>query len=330
MSGLNNYMKTDKLGEGTYGVVYKAKHTVTGEIVALKKIRLEGEDEGVPGTALREVSLLKELQHPNIVRWGGLRRSSLPVALAHASIARLRTPASLAGARAARRACARSRARARSAARAARRLKDVFYGDNKLYLSFEFCDYDLKKYMKANGNKLPTMEVKVRARASGRASARTRTCARDAEPRHRVVRRARRSWCSPSCIRSCAGSSGATRIASSTGARRAAVGFARARLRVVEPCALAGARVHGAACTLRCPSSRAVALTLVIRAGMRRAALHPRVPAPPGPARPGCRLQRPQAAEHFDRPDAWDAQAGRLWARARLHHPPPHLHARGA
>ena len=116
MSGLNNYMKTDKLGEGTYGVVYKAKHTVTGEIVALKKIRLEGEDEGVPGTALREVSLLKELQHPNIVRWGGLRRSSLPVALAHASIARLRTPASLAGARAARRACARARARARRAA----------------------------------------------------------------------------------------------------------------------------------------------------------------------------------------------------------------------
>ncbi|KAJ1633309.1 cell division control protein 2 2 [Pavlovales sp. CCMP2436] len=107
MSGLANYMKTDKLGEGTYGVVYKAKHTVTGEIVALKKIRLEGEDEGVPGTALREVSLLKELQHPNIVR-----------------------------------------------------LKDVFYGDNKLYLSFEFCDYDLKKYMKANGNKLATMEVK--------------------------------------------------------------------------------------------------------------------------------------------------------------------------
>ena len=48
------------------------------------------------------------------------------------------------------------------------RLKDVFYGDNKLYLSFEFCDFDLKKYMKANGNKLPTVEVKViRMRATG-------------------------------------------------------------------------------------------------------------------------------------------------------------------
>jgi serine/threonine protein kinase len=49
-------------------VVYKAKHKITGEIVALKKIRLESEDEGVPSTAIREVSVLKELQHPNIVK----------------------------------------------------------------------------------------------------------------------------------------------------------------------------------------------------------------------------------------------------------------------
>lgn len=36
-------------------------------MVALKKIRLESEEEGVPSTAVREISLLKELQHPNIV-----------------------------------------------------------------------------------------------------------------------------------------------------------------------------------------------------------------------------------------------------------------------
>lgn len=48
--------------------MYKAKDRVTGEIIALKKIRLEAEDEGIPSTAICEISLLKELQHPNIVR----------------------------------------------------------------------------------------------------------------------------------------------------------------------------------------------------------------------------------------------------------------------
>ncbi|KAJ1821996.1 Cyclin-dependent kinase catalytic subunit [Coemansia sp. RSA 2675] len=62
------YLKLDKVGEGTYGVVYKARDLQTGKIVAMKKIRLEGDDEGVPSTAIREISLLKELQHDNIVR----------------------------------------------------------------------------------------------------------------------------------------------------------------------------------------------------------------------------------------------------------------------
>jgi len=65
---MERYQKMEKVGEGTYGVVYKAKDRVTGEIIALKKIRLEAEDEGIPSTAIREISLLKELQHPNIVR----------------------------------------------------------------------------------------------------------------------------------------------------------------------------------------------------------------------------------------------------------------------
>jgi len=65
--GMARYAKIDKIGEGTYGVVYKAQDKVTGEIVALKKIRLEAEDEGVPSTAIREISLLKELPHANIV-----------------------------------------------------------------------------------------------------------------------------------------------------------------------------------------------------------------------------------------------------------------------
>lgn len=65
---MERYQKLEKIGEGTYGVVYKAKDRVSGQIVALKRIRLDAEDEGIPSTAIREISLLKELRHPNIVR----------------------------------------------------------------------------------------------------------------------------------------------------------------------------------------------------------------------------------------------------------------------
>lgn len=60
---------TFALPPGTYGVVYKARDLLhDNRIVALKKIRLEAEDEGVPSTAIREISLLKEMRDPNIVR----------------------------------------------------------------------------------------------------------------------------------------------------------------------------------------------------------------------------------------------------------------------
>ncbi|KAI3642043.1 hypothetical protein MP228_011598 [Amoeboaphelidium protococcarum] len=65
---MEKYQKVEKLGEGTYGVVYKAQNRITQEIVALKRIRLDNEEEGIPCTAIREIALLKELRHPNIVR----------------------------------------------------------------------------------------------------------------------------------------------------------------------------------------------------------------------------------------------------------------------
>ena len=68
MKKVDKYQKIEKIGEGTYGVVYKAKDTKNSEIFALKKIRLQAEEEGIPSTAIREISLLKELQHKNIVR----------------------------------------------------------------------------------------------------------------------------------------------------------------------------------------------------------------------------------------------------------------------
>jgi serine/threonine protein kinase len=64
---LEKYVKLDKVGEGTYGVVYKCRNKESQELVALKKIRLENEDEGIPSTAIREISILKQMRHPNIV-----------------------------------------------------------------------------------------------------------------------------------------------------------------------------------------------------------------------------------------------------------------------
>jgi len=58
---MEKYEKLEKVGEGTYGKVYKAKDKETGQLVALKKTRLEMDEEGVPPTALREVSLLQML-----------------------------------------------------------------------------------------------------------------------------------------------------------------------------------------------------------------------------------------------------------------------------
>merc|ERR1719214_143674 len=56
------------LGEGTYGEVFKARNTRTQDIVALKRIKLDQEEEGMPSTAIREISLLKELSHVNVVK----------------------------------------------------------------------------------------------------------------------------------------------------------------------------------------------------------------------------------------------------------------------
>ncbi|KAJ1527103.1 hypothetical protein ONE63_008640 [Megalurothrips usitatus] len=56
-----------QIGEGTYGQVYKAKDKRTKELVALKKVRLENEKEGFPITAVREIKILRQLNHKNIV-----------------------------------------------------------------------------------------------------------------------------------------------------------------------------------------------------------------------------------------------------------------------
>jgi cyclin-dependent kinase len=114
---------------GAYGVVYKAKEIKTGKIVALKKIRLEAEDEGVPSTAIREVSLLKELNGDHIVRYvtSNSERSSLTLAM--------------------------------------RRLLEIVHADTNLYLVFEFLDMDLKAFLETarkDQRVIPPTLVKVR------------------------------------------------------------------------------------------------------------------------------------------------------------------------
>ncbi|KAJ9659474.1 serine/threonine protein kinase, CMGC, CDC2/CDK sub [Coniosporium apollinis] len=56
------------VGSGTYGKVFKAVHVYTKDMVALKKIRMEGERDGFPVTAIREIKLLQSLNHDNVVK----------------------------------------------------------------------------------------------------------------------------------------------------------------------------------------------------------------------------------------------------------------------
>ncbi|KAG7037976.1 Cyclin-dependent kinase B2-2 [Cucurbita argyrosperma subsp. argyrosperma] len=69
VSAMEAFEKLEKVGEGTYGKVYRAREKATGKIVALKKTRLHEDEEGVPPTTLREVSILRMLSRdPHIVR----------------------------------------------------------------------------------------------------------------------------------------------------------------------------------------------------------------------------------------------------------------------
>jgi serine/threonine protein kinase len=227
---MEEYEKIEKIGEGTYGVVYKSKHKVTGEIVALKKIRLEQEDEGVPPTAIREISLLKELSHPNIVGCATARRAACAGsgprgAAAHLAAASLAGRTGRAGVlrgcpdagvlpgawrRAIRRVravseagteCWWASASRRAATRAdpplaapRRRLKDVIHLERRLYLVFEFVEMDLKKHLDSSpqlaGDRLV---IKARPRAlRARNSARTDVSGRSCADPARLRSAARR------------------------------------------------------------------------------------------------------------------------------------------
>lgn len=68
---MERYCKIEKngIGVGTYGEVYKARDTKSGDFVAMKRIKLSTEEQGIPTSTLREVATLKALIHPNIVEY---------------------------------------------------------------------------------------------------------------------------------------------------------------------------------------------------------------------------------------------------------------------
>ncbi|KAF9888648.1 negative regulator of the PHO system [Aspergillus nanangensis] len=66
MATFTSFQQLEKLGEGTYATVFKGRNNQTGQLVALKEIHLDT-DEGTPSTAIREISLMKELHHENIL-----------------------------------------------------------------------------------------------------------------------------------------------------------------------------------------------------------------------------------------------------------------------
>jgi serine/threonine protein kinase len=57
-----------KIGEGTYGTVYKAVDQRTNTLVALKKVKIRKADDGLPKEFLREVESLKYVVHPHVVK----------------------------------------------------------------------------------------------------------------------------------------------------------------------------------------------------------------------------------------------------------------------
>ena len=86
------------MGIGAYGAVYKCRDNETNSFVALKKIKMDVEESGIPPTALREISLLRQFTHPNIVF-----------------------------------------------------LHRVLFVEYRLYLVFEYLEFDLKRHMDTSG-----------------------------------------------------------------------------------------------------------------------------------------------------------------------------------
>lgn len=80
---IQRYELCRKLGEGSYGIVYKALDKYTGDTVALKVLKFDHiEKDGIPSNLLREISILKSLNHINLISLKDVRTSTVPLYLA--------------------------------------------------------------------------------------------------------------------------------------------------------------------------------------------------------------------------------------------------------
>ncbi|KAK1376089.1 putative serine/threonine-protein kinase [Heracleum sosnowskyi] len=77
----NTFEKLDKIGQGTYSNVYKAKDLITGKIVALKKVRFDNLEPKSIKFMAREILVLKKLDHPNVIKLEGLVTSRMSSSL---------------------------------------------------------------------------------------------------------------------------------------------------------------------------------------------------------------------------------------------------------
>ncbi|KAD4179484.1 hypothetical protein E3N88_28075 [Mikania micrantha] len=74
----DSYEKLDKIGQGTYSSVYRARDLETGNIVALKKVRFAKMDPESIRFMAREIIVLRRLDHPNVMKLEGLLTSRVP------------------------------------------------------------------------------------------------------------------------------------------------------------------------------------------------------------------------------------------------------------
>ncbi|NWX60940.1 CDK18 kinase, partial [Promerops cafer] len=128
---LETYIKLDKLGEGTYATVFKGRSKLTENLVALKEIRLEHE-EGAPCTAIREVSLLKNLKHANIVTLHDIIHTERSLTLVFEYLVGLGASLGAGGTR-----------------------------EGRADVSFPLQDNDLKQYLENCGNLMSVHNVKI-------------------------------------------------------------------------------------------------------------------------------------------------------------------------